>query len=528
MKKIVTHLLSIAFIIINFSAFFPSASIAQAVSPEVIDSLTAKLESWSVEDIWPEVKEALEKEPRNLRLLEVASQIAFHRGDYQESLKLMKLAMEVGGEDDTRRAYALLTEETINVLAPFKRFETPHFVILLDENQDGILLDYLTDALEKTYQKMAEQYGFRPTEKVRVELFPNARAFYLASTLSVRDIEVTGAVGLTKFNKLQFLSPRALVYGYRWLDAISHEYMHYLIVKLTSNKAPIWFHEGLAKYEETRWRNGPSYLSLLYQTLLARALSENKLIGFDRMEPSLIRLETPEDVQLAYAQGASAIEFIITKSGHRGLQEILKHMATKSGSGASESIKSVMDLTFDQFEKDWKEFLISKRLYEVKGVQVRRYKIKEGKADEERMDMEEIKSLVARNRAHLADRLKERGRAGAAVLEYRRALAETPDSVPVLNRLSSVLIGLEKNEEALRFLDRAREISPDHPTTYLQIGETYMKSKNFKRAEEAFIESVQINPFSPDLHDHLAHTYEMLGEKNLAAKEREIAKRIRQ
>jgi hypothetical protein len=39
------------------------------------------------------------------------------------------------------------------------------------------------------------------------------------------------------------------MHGYRWLDAISHEYMHYLIVKLTANKAPIWFHEGLAKYE---------------------------------------------------------------------------------------------------------------------------------------------------------------------------------------------------------------------------------------------------------------------------------------
>ena len=58
--------LLIAFIIINLSAFFAFTSIAQAVSPEVIQSLTAKLESWNVEDIWPEVKEALEKEPRDL------------------------------------------------------------------------------------------------------------------------------------------------------------------------------------------------------------------------------------------------------------------------------------------------------------------------------------------------------------------------------------------------------------------------------------------------------------------------------
>ena len=52
-----------------------------------------------------------------------------------------------------------------------------------------------------------------------------------------------------------------------------------------------------------------------------------KLIGFDRMEPSLIRLETPEDVQLAYAQAASAIEFIIARAGPERLREIMNRMA---------------------------------------------------------------------------------------------------------------------------------------------------------------------------------------------------------
>jgi tetratricopeptide (TPR) repeat protein len=516
----------IAIIITVVLLILPSMS--QAVSPEVIQSLTAKLESWDVEEIWPEVKEALAKEPRNPQLLELASQIAFHRGDYQESLKLMKLAMEVDGENDTRRGYALLTEETINVLAAFKRYETPHFVILLDEKQDGILVDYLTDALEKTYQIMAQQYGFRPKEKVRVELFPDAKAFYLASTLSVRDIEVTGAVGLTKFNKLQFLSPKALVYGYRWLDAISHEYMHYLIVRMTTNKAPIWFHEGLAKYEETRWRNGPSYLSLLYQTLLARALAERKLIGFDRMEPSLVRLETPEDVQLAYAQAASAIEFIITRAGSERLREIMDRMAGATTKGASEAIRQVLGLQFSEFEEKWKEYLAFKELKTVDGVVLHRYKVKEGRADEERLDMEEIKSLVARNRAHLGDRLKERGRISAAVLEYRRALAETRDSVPIMNRLSSALIDLGRDEEALEFLKRARDISPDHPSIYTHLGEAYLKLKDFERAKEAFEDSIQINPFNPEAHLGMANACEMLRDQSGATREREIAKRLRQ
>ena len=273
-----------------------------------------------------EVKGLLVNEPKDPELLDLAAQVAFHRGDYEEALKLMKSAIELGGEDEKRKGFALFMEETIGVVAPFKKYESSHFVISLDERQDGILVDYLTDTLEKTYQAMAQQYGFQPKEKIRVEVFPDAKAFYYASTLSARDIEVTGAVGLTQFNKLMLLSPRTLVYGYRWLDALSHEYMHYLIMKLTANKAPIWFHEGLAKYEETRWRNGPSYLSPLYQSLLAHALADGKLIEFDRMEPSLVKLETPEDVQLGYAQAASAIEFIIAKAGHPGLAEIMNRM----------------------------------------------------------------------------------------------------------------------------------------------------------------------------------------------------------
>ena len=517
MRKITILLFTVLF-------FFPSLS--PAASMEAIQSLTAKLESWDVEEAWSEVKGLLAKEPKDPQLLDLASQIAFHRGEYRESLNLVKSAIEQGEENDQRRGFALFIEETINVITPYKRFESPHFVITMEEKQDSILAHYITDALEKTYKTMAQRYGFQPKEKIRVELFPDAKAFYLASTLSARDIEVTGAVGLTKFNKLQLLSPRALVYGYRWLDAISHEYMHYLIVKMTSNKAPIWFHEGLSKYEETRWRNGPSYLSSPYQNLLARALAGGKLIRFERMEPSLVTLETPEDVQLAYAQAASAIEFIIAHAGFEGLREIMKRMTDKKERGASEPIREVLGLEFSHFEQKWKEFLVSKGLKGLDGVNIHRYKIKEGRADEERLDMEEIKSLVARNRAHLGDRLRERGRISAAVIEYRRALNEIHESVPIMNRLSAALIDLDRNEEALHLLKRVKEISPDHPTPYTQLGQVYLKLKDFQGAKEAFEESIQINPFNPEVHLGLAMAYEMLGNKDNEMKEREIVRRL--
>jgi tetratricopeptide (TPR) repeat protein len=517
------HLLTIVIAILTF---FTLPSLSEAVPQEVIHSLTEKLETWEVEETWREVRGLLDKEPKDIDLLGLASLAAFYRGDYPEALALMKSALALGGEDEKKKAFALFFEQTIGVVAPFQKYESPHFLIYLDEKQDGILAGYLMDTLEKTYQFVAEKYGFRSKERIRIEVFPDAKAFSFASTLSARDIEVTGAVGLAKFNKLMVLSPKALVYGYRWLDAISHEFMHYMIVRLTANKAPIWFHEGLAKYEETQWRNGSSYLSSLYQTLLARALTDEKLIAFARMEPSLIKLETPEDVQLAYAQAALAIDFIVGKVGHEGLQKVMKRMATSRERGASEAIQEELGLRFDEFEIQCKAYLASKGLKEVEGVHVRRYKIKEGRADEERVDMSEIKSMVSRNRAHLGDMLSERGRKGAAILEYRRALADANDSVPILNRLSNSLITLGRDDEALEMLKRAQGLSPDHPTIYTNMGKIYLKSKNYKEAEEAFQASIQINPFNPEVHFGLATALEMLGNPAASLKEGEIGKRL--
>ena len=180
---------------------------------------------------------------------------------------------------------------------------------------------------------------------------------------------------------------------------------------------------------------------------------------------------------LAYAEAASAIEFILVKAGYDGLQKVMEQMASGNQRGAGEALQKVLGLPFSEFEENWKKFLSSKGYQEIAGVHRHRYKIKEGKYDEERMDMEEIKSLVAKNKARLGDLLKERGRMEAAVLEYRRALEESRDSVTIMNKLSSTLLSMARYEEALEFLKRARDISSDHPSIYTALGQTYLKLK---------------------------------------------------
>ena len=113
-----------------------------------------------------------------------------------------------------------------------------------------------------------------------------------------------------------------------------------------------------------------------------------------------------------------------------------------------------------------------------------------------------------------------------AVLEYRRALAETQDSVPVMKRLSATLIELDRDEEGMEILERILTLAPDHPSAHTQLGWVHLKQNDFIGAKRAFVESIQINPFNPEVHIGLANVYAMLGDTVESARERAIAREL--
>ena len=365
---------------------------------------------------------------------------------------------------------------------------------------------------------------------MRVEIAPDAAAFNAISTLSRRDIEETGAVGICKFNKIMIISPRVLLQGYRWLDSLSHEYSHYLIVAASDNKAPIWLHEGLARFYETLWRRADKskaaadYLSPANRTLLAQALEKNRFVGFKKMEPSLIYLETPEQVQLAYAEAASAVDFLVQKKGDGAARDLLVEVKSRP---TPEAIEKLLGKPYAAFETEWKDFLKAKQLKEVEGSRVRRLKVVEGqKQDEEAGELKEIQSAVARNRAYLGDQLLERGKTVAATEEYRRALQASPRSPIILGKLARVLIKQARYQEALPHLQKALEVDPDSVGAYVQLGRLHNAGKEFAAAKADLEEALQINPFNPEIYRLIADAYTALGEADKAKQARSALERL--
>ncbi len=505
--------------------------LAEVPAPDGSGVETARelLGEWRVEDARPVIEQLLETQPQSVDALDLAALLAYYEGSYAEALATVEKALAIDAENEQRQALRLLLQQTHDVTRQFKRYESDHFVLHLHEESDGILAEPALAALEQAHREVERALGHRPRDKVRIEIAPDVRSFTAITTFTQRDIEETGAIGLCKFNKVMIISPRVMAHGYRWLDSLVHEYIHRVIVNLTRNKAPIWLHEGIARYYETVWRNPvqgerPDYLTPANETLLATAVERQEFVSFKDMEPSLIRLDTPEQVQLAYAEVASAVDYITRRKGPGGIRDVLSLVNRLS---TAEAIEEVMGVPLDGFEADWRRFVEGQGLRVVQGSRLRRFKVAEQGDQPVSVDLTEIRSEIARNRTHLGDRLRERGRLRAAGAEYRRALRAGPESTVILSRLGETLIQSRRYDEALPHLEKARYLDPDAVHTYYLTGRLHHEAGDPARARGALLEALQINPFHPGVYRVLVGVYEAMGDDAGVRKTREVMRRLR-
>ena len=532
--------------------------LSQAVArPDGYRAVVDELRAWNLVEARKKIA-SLEAESPGLAEWPALSGAAdYLEGRYAESIANLNAALKKRPGDSEWLELRLHVRQTQTAMQGFKAYKTAHFDIWYDPGEDAVLLPYLGDALEKAYARYGEKLGVRPTQRIRVELFSDSVRFHRSSTLSRRDIEEKGAVGVCKFNKIMFLSPGALLRGYRWLDTAAHEYVHYLIVLATKNRAPIWLHEGIAKYLEKSWRGDKTgFLHPGEEALLFNARETNVYVPFKKMEPSLIYLETPQEVHLAYAEAASAVDFIQRTMGENALVRLLggiknaapaprtqgapafgeenpgmRHQrraslveleSTGPPQSAEPGLRLVAGVDLGGFEKLWIEDLKKLPLRAHAGSQVSLPKLKpKGPMSERTIDLAALKSAVARRRMRLGDRLSFRGRMRAALIEYRRALRDEPHSQPLLNRAAQIEIHLGMIPEAEQHFQRALKVDPDYAMTHVHKALASEMGGRPGRALRAWEEVLHINPFIRVVHERLLAHYERTGEAEKAKRERE-------
>jgi tetratricopeptide (TPR) repeat protein len=486
------------------------------------DSLATLVEGAVALDTWdiPAAEEMIDRyasgktSPSVLALLR--SRLAFYRQEYDEAARLIgesgSAAAAIPGMSDM----ATIILDSASLLPKLEKVSSEHFEIAFDP-RDKVLSLYALETLEASREKLGALFSLFPERRIRVEVLPDADSFRRVSSLTKRDIEVSGAIGICKFNKIMILSPRVLLRGYPWLDTLAHEYIHYLVVRASKNRAPIWLHEGLAFTWQNRWRTEePAFPSALDASLLARALSRGKLYTLEEMDPSLIRLPTAEAVALGFAQVGSLIDHFTRVYGPGVIPRLLT--AYKEGENLRGAITRATGVPYDKAMEGWMQALRGAGYREIPGLLPPVFLLAEG-SEKPPLTEDEVAVASARQRARLGLRLEGIDRPEAAYLEYRRAIVDDPTSPLLLARIAATALATGRVKEAAQAASRGLLTYPDYLPLLSASGRIAVKEGRVGDAKDAFEKAVAVNPFDPEPHQALATLYRAAGNGTLAARE---------
>jgi tetratricopeptide (TPR) repeat protein len=502
---------------------------------ERLEQVEDALEAWDVDGAEQALAAAdPEGDSEDQAVLYFRGRIAFERGEYQKAVDLLARA----GVQDRPGSYLRLARDTLAVVEKHQRVESEHFVFTYPPGKDEILAPYALETLEAIRRALLEDLDHAPKGKVRVEVVNNARELAKVSTLTLQQIRTTGTIAICKFNKLMVTSPKAVLKGYDWQDTLAHEYIHLVVSQKSRNTVPIWLHEGMAKYLESRWR-GPPGLAMAPSTLalLGSRVKKDKLIPFEKMHPSIALLPTAEDAATAFAEVFFAVDLIHREQGTVGLQTIIRELSR--GKTDRKAVEIATGKPFEGFERAWlahvKRQQFPRELLPLSDVKVvlkedvpARAKKDEKKGREISFgDFKEVEEEEARKFAHLGEVLREKGRAGAAAEEYGRAHRIVGDKYEsVSNKYALALLEVRRFDEAEQVLLGSLRVHPGVPATNVHLGRIYLWKQDWGKAKRSYLEALAADPFDEEIHFGLVKVAGALGEKPLQDRARSAAAKL--
>ena len=452
--------------------------------------------------------------------------LRFHQQRYADAVALFDAAgLNTPGDPDYRTLARLALEITRN----HARAESAHFVVSYPRGKDEVLVPYVLDALEAQRAALQQDLGYAPPGKVTIEFLNDTRELAKLSTLTEEEIKTSGTIAICKFDKLMVVSPKALLQGYDWLDTAAHEYVHYVVTRRTRNNTPIWLQEGLAKYEETRWRGkGGEALTVEQAGMLRDAARAGKLIPFARMHPSMAKLPSQHAAALAFAEVMVAVEYLESRGGGALMNGVLDRIA--AGATAEQAVSRSLGQPFDGFLDDWKRFIASRPLPAHGGKSVRPLRFKgDPEHGGDHSEWAEIPDERARGFARLGEILRARGRWEAARIEYGKAVKLAGLDIPVLSsKYATAAMMTGHDAEAAAALSAALSAHPEGSTLHVQAARLFAKRKEWAKAREELLLANRVDPFDPEIHAGLAQAATALGDPPAAAREEKFARLLSQ
>lgn len=496
------------------------ASVAHArrdrtVSGDIIKAARF-LQSARLDDAKAVLDDLQKRAPDTIEVKWLEAELAFQTGDYAGAVKTLdKIPDDAvdGMVGQTRK----LAQSTLAVTESFIDKPSPkgHFIIRYAPGHDAAIAELAGEVLDSAWDSIGDDLGIKPADPIRIELYGAPADLAKVSPLTEAEIETTGTIALSKYNKLMVVSPRATLFGYPWMDTLAHEYTHLIVARLSHDTVPVWLQEGIARFEQTRWRKAPEIaLSSTEQALLNTGLRKGRLITFDEMHPSMAKLPSQEAAALAYAEVYTLVGWMQQKIGYKGIRDLIA--AQKDGKSARRAVSDAMGMPWPKVESEWHAHL---KAGDPKARAGKGIKFAKGGTDSENVGLEGLNAR-AKKFARLGGMLRARGMADSAAVEYEKALAAAgPDQAFVAGKLARTLVEIGKYDRAIELATPLAAADDRDATPAVTLGIARAARHQWPEAISAYEQALRVSPFDPQTRCGLAEAYQQVGDSR-AARER--------
>jgi len=447
--------------------------------------------------------------PDTVEVKWLEAELAFQSGDYAGAVKLLDKVPD-DAVDGMVGQTKKLAASTAAVTATFVEQKSPkgHFIIRYAAGSDDVVIAELAGAvLDSAWQTIGDDLGLRPADPIRIELYGAPADLAKVSPLTEGEIEKTGTIALSKYNKLMVVSPRATLFGYPWMDTLVHEYTHLVVSRIAYDAVPVWLQEGIARFEQTRWRRPAEVaMSATEQALLTNGLRKGRLITFEEMHPSMAKLPSQEAAGLAYAEVYALVGWMHGQIGYKGIRELL--VAQKDGKSARRAVAEVMNRPWGQIDKEWRAHL--KTAADAKARAGKPIKFGKGGTDSENVGLEKVNPR-ARKFARVAGMLRARGMLEAAAAEYEKALQVGPDPF-VAGKLARTLVEIGRHDRAIELATPLVAADDQDAVAAVTLGIARAARHEWAGAVAAYEQALRVSPFDPQIRCGLAEAYAQIGD----------------
>lgn len=383
-----------------------------------------------------------------------------------------------------------------------RELESAHFRLRYPAGVEEVMARPALEVLEAAYESVGEDLGLYPDELTLVEIYPTSAAFAQATGLPPSAM-VNDTIALCRWDRLLITSPMAAAFGYPWADTLCHEYTHLIVNRLSAGGVPVWLHEGIAVFEQRRWRGETRLVLDPYeQGALTRAVADDDLVGLGEIGNCLACLEGKDRVRLAFAEVQTMVDYLVRADGMQALRDVIE--SCRHGADAQVAMAAAHGGSFDEFEADWRAYIVGRGWYDGAGVGVVDLGLDEVTGSDDQVPAED--SLLAGHaggagHARLGDLLLDRGQRRAALLEYQRAEALLPLHSPSLAcKKAYAYRELGQHEDARRVLQRAREQYPDYQPLAVNLAAAHAALDEPVEALAMYRHAALINPFDPRIY----------------------------